>query len=300
MLKVEKTIIEWINKYIIQIALVFVFFVGILIRITGCNYIGIDYHFSLYDIPGNCHSYLFRHAVNFLMAAYPDFIINIIKFLAYIGDYGVTLLTVLLFKQKRQNITLFQGFLAVTACVLSPVSLLYSVTGMRIDSICMCLILLSLLLHNKGWFITSIPISALAAFLLPSFWPIVIIMNIIWILSMAQTEKKDQKHSFSYIKTISGTLSFLVLLIFSVYLENLESSSGYYWGKIFVMNPSIEASYSNLLSWLSGMLHIYGYSLAMFSLVFSFIYKKLRIPALIIHLLILISIGWYQTAHFAL
>ncbi len=300
MLKIEKTIIEWTNKYILHIALGFVIFAGCWIRLSGRNYIGIDYHFSLYDIPGNCHSFLFRHAVNFLMSVHPDSVIDIIKFFAYIGDYGVALLTVLLFKQKRGGITLFQGFLAVTACVLSPVSLLYSVTGMRIDSICMCLILLSLLLHNKGWFITSVFISSLAAFLLPSFWPIIIIMNIMWILSMAQSEKTQKKHPFSYIKTLSGAFLFLALLIVSIYLENLELSSGYYWGKIFVMNPPAGSSYSNPLSWLSGMLHVYGYSLAMFSLIFSFTHKKLRVPALIIQLLILMSVGWYQTAPFAL
>ena len=292
MLQIEKKFIAWINSHMVFISLIFTVLVAIWIRMAGRNYVGNDYHFSLYDIPGNCNSFLFRNFVAFLMAGWADHTIQIIKISAYIGDFGVALLVLLLLRRERKDLSRLQIFLAVSACLLSPVPLLYSVSGMKIDSVCTCLLLLGLLLCEKGWILLSVPVMMLAAFLYPAYWPIAIVLNIYMIIRQKKIDKLNLQ------TRISMGVSVCILAL-SVFVENLKTSDGCYWGKIFIVDPYSAAAYSNAGYWLLGMFRIYGYSLAMFSLLLSFRRKKLRIPALLMQLLVLMVVGWYQTSHFA-
>lgn len=293
MLKIEEKFIAWINKHIELIAFAFVIFAAIWMRIVGRNYMGIDYHYSLYDIPGNCNSLLFRTFVGFIMARWTDSAIIMLKILAYLGDLGVAFLTLLLLYKVKHGLKGLQALLAATVCLLSPVSLIYSVSGMKIDSVCMCFILLGLLLYLKKKMILSVSLMALSAFIYPAYWPIVIILTV----CMSVYQKK--KNEFG-LQNCAALAVLFCLLLFSVFWENLGAAHGYYWGKIFVFNPAGDAVYSDIGTWLSGMCKIYGYFFAMFSLVLSLEYRKLRIPALLLQLLVLMFAGWTQTAHLAL
>ena len=297
MLKIENKIIDLINKHIIKIALLFVTAAAVWSRIRGLNYMGIDYHFSLYDIPGNCNSYLFRCLVEFLITRYPDGIIALLKILAYLGDFGVVLLTLILLREKWPSLNSIPVFFAVTACLLSPVSLLYSVCGMRIDSVSMCLLLLGFVFRRKGWLIPSVLTSALAAFLLPAYWPVVILFHVWRVMHSMPVERKMPPHFWT--QTFVPSLILLCLLGISIFADNQAIADGYYWGKVFVVNPAAGSPYTDVGSWLLAMCRVYGYIFATLSLILSFYRRKLRIPALTIQLLVLALVGWYQTAHFA-
>lgn len=297
MLKIENKTIDLINKHITEIALLFVAAVAVWSRIRGLNYMGIDYHFSLYDIPGNCNSHLFRSLVDFLMTAYPDYIIELLKILAYLGDFGVVLLTMILLREKWSSLNSMQVFFAVTVCLLSPVSLIYSVCGMRIDSVGMCMLLLGFIFYQKGWLIPSVLASAPAAFLLPAYWPIVIMFHVWSVIRSMPGARKTQAHFWT--QTFVPLFILLCLLGISIFVDNRAIADGYYWGKVFVVNPATGSSYTDIGSWLSAMCRVYGYIFAMLSLILSFYRRKLRIPALTIQLLVLALVGWYQTAHFA-
>lgn len=293
MLSVEKKFIEWINRNMVLLAIVFVIIAAALMRIAGRNYMGIDYHFSLYDIAGNCNSYIYRTFVGFIMERWTDSAINILKFLAYLGDFGVALLALFLLRGRQQTLSGLQVFLATTACLLSPVTLLYSVSGMKIDSVCMCFLLAGLLLCQRGLICPALPVMSLAAFLYPAYWPVVIAFSICLAIR--------QKRRNSLGKVMLASLLILFgLLVFSVFLENRNIEGGYYWGKLFVVDPNRGGSYADFGSWLLGMCRIYGYCVAMLTLLFSFKHRKWRIPALVLQLMILMMVGWYQTRHFAL
>lgn len=292
MLQIEKKVIAWINSHIVLIALIFTVLAAIWMRMAGRNYMGIDYHFSLYDISGNCNSFLYRNFVAFLMTGWADHSTQILKVLAYIGDFGVAALVLLLLHGERKNLSLLQIFLAATACLLSPVPLLYSVSGMKIDSVCMCLLLLGLLFCEKGRILLSVPVMTLAAFLYPAYWPIAIAL---YIYMMIRQKKTRQLNLQTWISM--GVL--ICILVLSIFVENLGISGGYYWGKIFLIDPNSAAIYSDAGSWLLSMCRIYGYFFAMFSLLLSFRRPKMRIPALLMQVLVLIVVGWYQTSHFA-
>lgn len=290
MLKAEIKIIEWVNRHIVHIAFLFVIFVAGMTRLAGRNYVGIDYHFSLYDIAGNCNSYLYRSFVDFIMARWTDYAIQILKFLAYLGDFGVALLALFLLKEKRHVLTMQQAFFAATACLLSPVALIYSVSGMKMDSVCMCFLLLGLLLYRNDRVLPAVLVMTLAAFIVPSYWPVVTAVCIC--LALHQIRQKGFGKS-----VVVCLILFLGLLILSVVLENRDVARGYYWGKFLVTDPGTGAGYASFRPWLFGMCRVYGYCVAMFTLLFSFRCRKLRIPALVLQLAVLMLVGWYQTKH---
>ena len=291
--KTEEKMICWISRHMLAIAAAFVIFSALWMRLAGRNYMGIDYHFSLYDIPGNCNSFLFRKLAGFSMERWPDYTILLLKISAYFGDFGVALLTCFLLREKMTASAHLQVFLALTACLLSPVSLLYSVVGLRIDSVCMCILLLGWMLCQKGRLLLSLLIMATAAFLFPACWPIVILLSIYEIKQHMAPGRIDTN-------TILFILLLLCILLFSLLLENRDMANGYFWGKVFVIDPATGTYFNGFLVWLPAMFRIYGYFLAMSTLLLSFRHKKMRIPALGIQLLVLMLMGWYQTKYFAL
>lgn len=292
MLKAEKKIIDWVNRHMALIAIVFVVFAAMWMRVAGRNFVGIDYHFSLYDIPGNCNSYIYRTFVDLIMPRWSEYSIVLLKFVAYLGDFGVALLSLFLLRDKGGTLSGLQVFLVSTACLLAPVSLIYSVGGMEIDSVCMCFVLLGMLLYQSGRILPAFPVMALAAFLYPAYWPVVIVCGIFFTVQQA---KLSGFHKSAAVPPVI----MLVLLALSVFLENKGIAGGYYWGKLFVTDPNSGAGYADFGRWLLGMCRIYGYCFAMLTLILSFRRRRLRIPALVLQLLVLMLVGWYQTRHLA-
>lgn len=286
----ENAVIEWLNRYMTHIATGFVILVAVWIRIAGRNYVGNDYHFSLYDIAGNCNAWLYRTLAGFLMRN-PEGAITALKCLAYAGDFAVAFFALALLREKRTEDRLLRTFLALTACLLSPVALIYSVGGMEIDSVCMSLLLAAVLLFRKNLLPPAALALSLAALLYPAYWPVAIAL----FACMAFRRKKDGR----YIALTVAAVLFVGSLIFSIFMEQRGMDSGYFWGKIFVVNPATGQPYSDFGKWLSGMCAIYGYLAAMGSLMLAFFHKKLRIPALLVQLLVIMYVGWQQTSFLA-
>lgn len=292
MLKLEEKIIEWINEHMVYLAFIIVLIVAVWIRLAGCDYVGNDYHFFLYDIPENCNSLLYRSLTGFLMER-GEHIVVLLKFFAYTGDFFVAALTMILWRQSHGRLGLMPAFYLMTACLLSPVVLIYSMGGMRIDSLCMAFLLAGILCWRKNLFIPAALLSAVAAFLYPIYWPVVLFLSLRGIL----TRKRNNNLT---IHMIAALVFLFGLLILSILTENLGSNAGYFWGKFFVINPHTKTVYANPGQWLLGMLNLYGYSLATGSLLLAFSHRRVRIPALLLQLIILLYMGWQQTSSLAI
>lgn len=293
MFKWEQKLIGWINRYMIHISIGFMIIAAAWMRMGGRNYVGNDYHYSLYDIPGNCNSYVHRYLAFFLMQKFPDSAIVLLKYLAYVGDFAVAFLALLLMRRKLQNGNLLNLFFVLTACLLSPVSLIYSVSGMKIDSVCMASLLAGVLLARRNRWLPAVLFSVLSGFIYPAYWPLGIGLAI-----HVTAGKYRSKRS-------AGTIAAAVLLMafflgLSVFMENYGGGSGYFWGKIFVIDPYTGAHYFEFGRWLLRMCRIYGYASAMGLMLLSLQYKKLRIPALILQVAVIMYVGWQQTSFLAI
>lgn len=328
MFQIEKRIIEWANRYMVYIALGFVAATALWTRLGGRNFVGSDYHYSLYDIPGNCNSLLYRSLAGILMRR-PDSAVALLKMTAYAGDFAAAALALALSRREHQKLGDLRTFFTLTAFLLSPVALIYSVGGMEIDSVCMSLLLAGILLLGRGLALPAVPVAALAAFLYPAYWPITAAFWAYMILSRKKSGRSTPTMATAP-KTLTATqnraaapktptaapktsaaapnptalqtalaaalMTFCVIL--SVFLEN-HGGGGYFWGKIFVVNPATGESYAGLIQWLLGMCKIYGYFFAMGTLLLCFKYRKLRIPALILQILVIMYVGWQQTSFLA-
>ena len=290
MYQFEKKIVDWINRYMVHIAIFFVLFAAAWIRLAGRNYVGIDYHYSLYDIPGNCNALLYRLFVDLLMRA--DYAIVLLKFLAYIGDFGAAFLTLCLLWKEKQTLWDLRTFLILSATLLSPVSLLYSVGGMEIDSVCMCFLLLGFLFLQKGKLGLAVSVMAIAALLYPPYLPIV---GGILIFVVVTTQRKQGITS----KLLVPIGIFIGFVLLSVLFETFLSTENYFWGKLFIVNPVTGLAYEDFLLWLRDMFKIFGYFFASGSLIFAMKDKKMRIPALILQVLVIVIVGRLMTAHLA-
>lgn len=292
MFEFERKFIDWINRYIIYIAVFLVVFSAAWMRMGGRNYVGNDFHFSLYDIPGNCNSLLYRTVVGFFMKS-PDHAVNYLKYLSYTGDFATAFFALLLLRREGQQINELRTFFILTALLLSPVSLLYSVSGMKIDSVCMSLLLLGVLCFQKGWLPLSFAVAALAGFVYPAYWPVTILLCLY--LAVREIERLGAAPP----KIIFALLLLACCLILSFFIEN-SGNANYFWGKIFVTVPATGERFRDPWKWLLRMCSIYGYFFATGSLLTALKYKKYRLPALTLQLLVIMYVGWQQTSLLAL
>lgn len=293
MFKWEQKLVDWINRYMIHISIGFMIIAAAWMRMGGRNYVGNDFHYSLYDIPGNCNSLAYRYLADFLMLHFTDSAIAFLKYLAYAGDFAVAFLALLLMRQKLQKGNLLNLFLILTACLLSPVALIYSVSGMKIDSVCMAFLLAGILFFRRDQWFPAVFFFALPGFLYPAYWP----LGIGLALYMA-AGKYPAKRSVREIAVPLFLMAFFLIL--SVFIENYGAGSSYFWGKIFVTEPRTGGHYSEFWRWLLRMCQIYGYASAMSFMLLSLRYKKLRIPALLLQTVVVMYVGWQQTSFLAL
>lgn len=292
MLKWEEKIIDWFNRYMIAIATVFVIAAAAWMRIAGRNYVGNDYHCSLYDVPGNCNAFLYRRLADFLMLHFADYSIVCLKLLAYGGDFAVALLTLVLSRKAGA----LKQFVLLSALLLSPVALLYSVSGMKIDSVCMSCLLLGCLCLRRGLPLPAVLAAVISSFLYPPYWPVSIGFGLFVIVKERKRERPVRSRTVW--QTAAAALLLALCLILSVLLEN--QGGGYFWGKIFLIDPFTGETYSGLWSWFLGICRIYGYFFATFLLLTAVWRRKLRIPALLAQTAVTMYIGWQQTFFMAL
>lgn len=286
MLKWEKKLIDWFNRHMLLIAGIFVVLAAGWMRMAGRNYVGNDYHCSLYDVPGNCNALLFRRLGDFLMLHFADTTIALLKMLAYGGDFAVALLALVICRKK----TALQNVLILAAFLLSPVTLLYSVSGMKMDSVCMSLLLLGFLSFRNQLPVLGVLFAAAAGFLYPPYWPVSIGFGICMFI------RKSRRSPFTLQWGLAALLMAASLLL-SIFLEQ---QGGSFWGKIFVTNLFTGEIYSDFRSWILGMCRIYGYVFAMGLTLLAVRYQRLRIPALSAQTAVLMYIGWQQTSFMAL
>ncbi len=293
MLNIEKKLIEKINKYMAPIASLLVLGFALWIRLAARNFVGNDYHYFLYDIPGNRNSFLFRELVQALISLLGiDSIVCAMKCLAYLGDFAVTALAFALFVDREDFRSLSpRPFYLLTAMLLAPVSLLYSAGCMRIDSVCMALLLAGVLCSRKGRFLTASLCFILPALLYPAYFPILLAAAIVLCRKMLSAGKRGALIISSVL--LAACLCLLVLL------ERDTANASYYFGKLYVVDPATGIPFADALQWFLEMFKIYGYFAATGCLLLSVKRPRLRIPALALQVLVVMYTGWRLTCFMA-
>ncbi len=147
MLKIEKKLIEFIERYIFifQLALVSVLALYIRRSLIWWNPGNIGAYF---DYHVNCvQSYMSYFLVRGVQV-FPMLPVHSIKWLSVLGDFGTAILCMILVKQENKENKLLQ-VLSYTVCLLSPVLFLRGAAWAQIDSIAVFLFLVGKLLFGQ-------------------------------------------------------------------------------------------------------------------------------------------------------
>lgn len=274
MTKWESKFIDFINKYMVHIGIFLVGIFALGIRFMARKYVGNDAPYELYDIRGNYHSYLYRLFVTQIVNL-TEQAVFVLRMFAYIGDAGVFVLSSILLGRKWVLQDALRVFYLLTAIMLSPVLLLSSVSGMRLDSLSICLVLLAYLAYRKKWYVPGAVCMALSALIAPSFWLLGLAVSGYYVYAVIK-KKESGVHYHT-----GGILLIVFLIAFTVF-ESMHFN-GFREMKILG----------------SAGLFLYGVgpAVATFFMIAAFKKPKLRVPALAVQAFFLMLMGYLQTYH---
>ena len=274
MLKFEEKIITFINKYMVHIGIFLAALFALGIRYMGRKYVGHDFEYLWAQQPGNCQSFLYRQLASLVIGwvGYGETAAFLLKLPAFAGDLGIFVLTCIILGRKWLSKDLLRVFFVLTAIMLSPVLLMSSVAGMRLDSLSICCILLAYLLYKQNRQLPAAIIFGLATLFSPIYW---FIVGVTCFYALYQYPKKKQ----------GNIIALLYLTVYLMVGLMIEAATG------------CGLLYDGILGTLGSFLRSIGPGLATLTLIASFKNRKLRIPALVLQVLFLILIGFYQTYH---
>ncbi len=273
MTKIEKKLIAFINRYMVHIGILFVGICALGVRYMARKYVGNDVTFQIYEVPGNYHSYIYRQVV-LLLTNTTEHSLFILKMLAYVGDVGIFFITCIILGKKWIFEDLLRVFYLITAIMLSPVLLQSSAVGMRLDSICICMILIAYLAYCKKWYPLVVICVAFSALISPIYWFVVIGTIVLFLYNICKK---------TIVVNLIYQVSMYVLIAFL--LVSIITESVFFCG--FRESGALEG--------IGSVLYLVGPSIATFVMIISFRKPKMRIMALLLQTFFLMVIGYYQT-----
>ena len=285
MLKAEEKIIKFIDSLIPYIGVLFVLFAALIARWMGKNYVGTDFHYTIYDVKENVCPLLYR-TVAFFLTSHTGHVIMFLKFLIYLGDAACAFLGFILIRKVSEDV-ISAVFWTAVVFLLNPVILMNGIAAMKPDSICMAFLLAGLLLGMKGHVNTGFAIASLSIFVSHLYVP-VIIGALVWYIIRKR-------------KTFATPICITAVMLFASFmLEMLNRSDGYYFCKVFFYDRFHACNYASVFDFAKGTLLLYGYLIPAASIIPAIRNRKYRIPALIIHITFIMFSGWEMTKHFAI
>ena len=183
MLKIERKLLEWVEKHMYVLVLAFISLLALYLR-----------RIPIWWNPGNvtayfdCHVnctqsflyYLLVQAVQYL----PLLPVHSIKWISVIGDFGTAALCLLLVRENRKDNALLPVF-CYTMCLFSPVLILRGCVWAQIDSVAIMLFLLGWLFWKKE----KKTLAAVSVLLSALLYPCMIIFVFLLLLGEKLREK---------------------------------------------------------------------------------------------------------------
>ena len=249
MLKIEKKLIEFVEKYMLVLQLLLVSAIALYVRRIPIWW-NTDTVMEYFNFHENCvQSYLYYLLVRGVQYL-PMLPLHSIKWIAIIGDFGTAVLCLLLVREKQKENSLLQVF-CFTICLFSPVMFLRGVGWAQIDSFAVMLFLLGWLLREKERNITAGLFLLLSAMLYPCM-----IVFVLWLLmGEAKREHTGREGLVSLI--------FMIVWLFSCGLMAIPLGKSFFDGLLncfawLTYHPVTGKCFETGLEWLTEMLIALG------------------------------------------
>lgn len=202
MLKIERKLLEWIEKHMLVLVLLFISLLALYIRRIPIwwNPENIIIYFDFHE--NSVQSYLYYLLLQG-MQYLPVLPIHSVKWLSVMGDFGTAALCLLLVREEIKDNELLP-YLCYILCLFSPVLILRGCIWAQIDSLAVMFFLLGWLFWKKGKRLIAAVTALLSALLYPCM-----LIFVFWLL---WREKCGAKPETGGAKTGGCWLTTLVFL----------------------------------------------------------------------------------------
>ena len=284
MLKWERKIVQWIDRYLIHLAWVLITLIALFIRRGGLWHVSFDFENQFYaDAQGYLHTPFYTMLI-WLVSHIPVTPIRTVKLIISMFDFGVAAAAVMLIRNKLGKEIDKRKLLTCYALLLiSPVVIEKGLTWIHVDSVCLCAVLCAALAWDKKKTGIAWGLLGVAAAIQMQYGVIFIAMAIYcWVKN-----KRGLRRLWIGVAVVAG------LTVSAAIWADLNARQCLYqlmnW---LVINPGTGEVFNSLLGWLGGMAVNYGYFIATGMLIGIFIYPGLTWAAAVVQLLGAVYFGW--------
>ena len=280
MLRIEKKVIEFVEKYMIIIAAVLITGIAFYIRRQCIWYYSKDYIYyfdkHLYH-PQSSLYYLIVKGLGYL----PLIPIQSVKWLTILGDFAVAVLAVCYIRLKKADTYQQIHYLFFySACLFSPVIFLRGAVWAQIDSVAMALLLAALCFKHKEKDILAVILAIISTLLYPCFGVVVLIY------ACKNRKKLNRIHILTYIISLV-LIQIISLVIFGDLATN--GISGLNW---LSYHPQTGERFDDILVWSGNIFLYFSYALALISGIVAYLKKISGKAAVTIQIIIAVLYGY--------
>lgn len=281
MFKWERKLMEFIDRHLTTFAFLFVTLLALLMHRSGYWHTSFDLQSHFYpELPEYLHAPFYTILLRILPLIPAASPVVLLKKIICLFDFGTALGAVYLLKQKKAGTTTLLA--CYTLLLISPLTLENGLIWIHADSICMCALLWSFVLYRRNHSLAAGLLLGTGAAILA---PYAIAFPILLFYGLRKKEKLSV-----YLGT--GTILWVFLNVLSIGILKIGVREGLSmlinW---LIKSPKNGHAFSGILPWLKTMPAYFGYLIGTLALICAFHKPKYRIPAAILHLLILLYLG---------
>lgn len=279
MFKLERKLIEEINKRLLVLAFFLVTLLTWYMRRAAYWHTSFDFQSHFYpELPNYLHTPFYTFLLRLLPAASISPIVQV-KMLLFLFDLGVALGAVCLFSKSRDKIALFSLY---TLLLVSPLTIETGLVWVHLDAVCMSAFLWSLILHKKHLDVPAGILLGIGAAILTQY-------TVLFLLLAFYSLRKKEK---MLIYLGSGMITMIFLNAAATAFLGSDSQNGILMSVSWLIKSPIDGTvFFGLLPWLQTMAAYFGYMAGTLCLIGAFWKPKYRLPAAVIHIGALFYIG---------
>lgn len=284
MFKWERKIIEFIDKRLPLLACLIVTLFAFYMRRAGYWYSSFDLQSHFYpELPTYLHTPFYTLFIRMLPAISITPVLQV-KILVCLFDLAVALGAVRLLKETGKSCDPATLAACFTLLLISPLTIESGLLWVHVDSLCMSAFLWAMVLYGRSYTVPAGILAGMGAALLSQYT----LLLLFPVLCASKKHRKQPGILFLGVSLITG----LILNAVAIGVLNMNLREGLF-GLInwLIISPENGRAFSGLVPWIKAMPAYLGYMVGTLSLFIAFWKPKYRVPAAVIHVLLLLYIG---------
>lgn len=280
----EKKLVEFFDKWLLEIVFVIITLAAIFIRREGLWHMSFDYQQNFYvEMPNYLHTSFYSLFI-WLISFIPITPIRMLKIILSGADILLGILGIcFLDKIGKGKITRLQKLGCYALLLISPLSIESGLVWLHTDVICLCILLLAALRYGKKDFGLVVVLLGFAGALQGQYF--VVIMGILAYIVIRN--KKNIVWCLLYLG------SFAVFSLLGIVWAGISISEGFcaIFNWLFI-SPATGVIFESIGYWILTMIVYAGYGLGMGTVLYAFYKPKRWWIAVMIHVPMLLWFGY--------